>query len=130
MNKASVGATILWWMEAIVSIRVLLFTIPVLINKQMTAASQGSGGSDWFILLLTVAAALFLAVGLLSIFGHKLAQIFHFLAAGVVVAMTIGLVMQSSGSAAGVSAGHFIPSVVAIIFAGLAFFLTKNVQTQ
>lgn len=130
MNKPSVGVTILLWMEAIVSARVLLFTIPVLINKQMIELPQDAGANDWFIVLLTVTAVLYLAVGLVSIIGNKLVHVIHFLAAGAVLVMTIGLVMQSSGSANGLNVGYFIPSVVAIVFSGLAYFLTKNVQTQ
>ena len=64
MNKPSVGATILWWLETIVSIRVLLFTVPVMINRQMTAAQPGAGKEDGFILMITVAAALYLFTGL------------------------------------------------------------------
>ncbi len=130
MSKPSVGAIILWWMEAIVSIRVLLFTVPVLINKQMTALPEGFGGGEGFIVMITVAAALYLFTGLASIIGHKLGQVFHYLAAGVVVVMTAGLVIKSSGAAGGFHAGYLVPSIIAIVFSVLAFVLTKNVQTQ
>ncbi|MCA9403684.1 MAG: hypothetical protein KC897_07875 [Candidatus Omnitrophica bacterium] len=126
MSKPSVGATILWWLETIVSIRVLLFTVPVMINRQMTAAQPGAGKEDGFILMITVAAALYLFTGLASILGHKLRQVFHYLAAGVVLIMTAGLAVKSGGF----QAGYLVPSVIAIVFTALAFVLTKNVQTQ
>ncbi|MBZ0165917.1 MAG: hypothetical protein K8I00_03850 [Candidatus Omnitrophica bacterium] len=130
MKKSSVGTTILWWLEAIVSARVLLFTIPVLINNQMTGTTKSSGAENWFMLMITVAAVLYLFVGLMSIIGHKLAPMFHFLAAAVVLVMTIGMVMQSSGSTGGLNVGFFIPLVFASIFTALAYFLTKKTQTQ
>lgn len=130
MSKPSIGVTILWWLETIVAARVLLFTIPVLINKQMTGAPANSGGEDGFIVMITVAAGLYLMTGLASILGHKLGQIFHYLAVGAVLMMTAGLVMKSSGAAGGFHAGYLVPSVIAIIFTALAFVLSKNVQTQ
>ena len=36
MTNKSVGATIFGWAELIISLRALLFTIPVLLNKKMT----------------------------------------------------------------------------------------------
>lgn len=130
MSKPSVGATILWWLEAIVSIRVLLFTVPVLINRQMTAIPEGAAGDDGFILMITVAAGLYLLTGLSSILGHKLGQVFHYLAVGAVLIMTVGLVIKTSGAAGGFHAGYLVPSVIAIVFTALAVVLSKNVQTQ
>ena len=56
MNGKPVGLTILWWVEAIVSLRVMLFSAPVMINKYLAKSFTLSDLNDRLIAAMTVTA--------------------------------------------------------------------------
>ena len=80
MEGRSVGLKILWWAETILALRVLLFTIPVMINQYSQNNSLLSDPNGLFIVLLTVIAALYCVVGILSILGSRFWKAAHYLA--------------------------------------------------
>ncbi len=127
MQNKSIGANILWWCEVIISARVLLFTLPVLINQKISGNAI-TGLEGCYIIVITLSACVYLSVGLSAIFGHKLSSMFHYIAAGLVFLMTIGMMSKSSTADGSMSLIHFIPLIFAIAMTCLAFVFTKKMK--
>ena len=102
MVGRSVGLKILFWSETIISVRILLFTIPVMMNKIVAKSFHLSNGNDSFIALLSTTAVFYVFVGIASILGFRYLKAVHYLAAVVTLSLTVGslnLLDQSSASA-------------------------------
>jgi len=126
MNGKSVGLTILWWVEAIISIRVLLFSVPVIINKYLAKSFTLSDLNDRFIAVLTVTALLYAVVGIVSILGFKLWKLIHYLAAILTFVLTVGALTYFDQSPQTVGLNYFAPFVFALILTALAGFLGRK----
>lgn len=122
MEKKSVGLKILCWSEIIISLRVLLFSIPVMINKHSAGSLSLSNVEDQFIGVLSLTAVLYFFVGVISIAGNKLWQAAHLLAVVLVLFFTLASV-KISGHALGSQNAYFaLPllfSVIATVFTGI-----------
>ena len=70
MEKQSVGLKIFLLLESVVTVRVLLFTLPVFINDQLTRHVYNSP-ADGLIVLLTLACLMYLTAGCLSLLEIK-----------------------------------------------------------
>ena len=71
MDNKFLGLRILWWTEMVVSVRILFFTLPVVISKYGAKEFSPINLDDWFILVVTLAAFLYMAVGMASIAVRK-----------------------------------------------------------
>ena len=92
MDKKSVGLKILFWSEVIVSLRILLFSLPVMINKNSAGTFSVDNLDDRFIALLSLTAILYFFVGVLSIVGNKFWKSAHYLAVVLVLLFTLATV--------------------------------------
>jgi hypothetical protein len=122
MEKKSVGLTILCWSEIIISLRVLLFSIPVMINKHSAGSLSASNIEDQFIGILTLTAILYFLVGLMSIMGNKFWKVAHLLAVVLVLSFTLASVKVSGQQIASQNAYFALPllfSVVATVMTGI-----------
>lgn len=126
MNGKSVGLTILWWVEAIISIRVLLFSIPVMLNKYLAKSFELSDLNDRYIAVMTVTALLYGIVGIISIFGFRFWKMTHYLAAILTFALTVGSLYSFDQPAQTVNLIYFAPFIVATILTALAGFLGRK----
>jgi len=126
MNGKSVGLIILWWVEVIISIRVLLFSVPVIINKCLEKSFALSDLNDRFIAVLTVTALLYAVVGIVSIFGFKHWKLVHYLAAILTFVLTLGALTYFDQSPQTVGLNYFAPFVFALILTAFAGFLGRK----
>ena len=129
MEKKSVGLTILCWGEVIVSLRVLLFSIPVMINKYSAGSLSLSTIEDQFIVLLSLTAVLFFIVGVMSIAGNKLGKALHLLAVVLILLFTLAS-FKISGQKFGAENAYFsLPLLVSVVVTALTGILggTKKV---
>jgi len=129
MNGRSVGLTILWWSEAIISIRVLLFSIPVMINKYLAKSFALSDLNDRFIVVLTVTALIFLGVGIVSIIGFKNWKALHYLAAVVALLVTVGSLYLMNQPLSTVGTYYFYPILCANLIVLLTVVLGRVTKT-
>ncbi len=122
MGKKSVGFKILCWSEIIISLRVLLFSIPVMINKYSAGSFSLSNLEDQFIGILSLTALLYFIVGVMSLSGNKLWKAAYLLAVVPVVFFTLASV-KISGQSLTAENGYFaLPllfSVIATVFTGI-----------
>jgi hypothetical protein len=122
MEKKSVGLTILCWSEVIISLRVLLFSIPVMINKNSAGNFSLSVLEDQFIGILSLTAVLYCIVGIMAIMGNKLWRAAHLLAVVMVLCFTLASA-KISGQALGSENTYFaLPllfSVIVTVFSGI-----------
>jgi len=123
MNRKSIGLTILWWCETIIAIRVLLFTMPVIINKYWAGNFLLSGVNDRFIIVLSATALLFFVVGIASIIGYRYWKAIHYLAAVFTLVLTVGSLSVFSQPSDIVGVYYFTPIFVSIVFVCFAGFL-------
>ena len=124
MKGKAVGLVILWWSEVIMSLRVLLFTIPVIINKIIAENFVLSEHESRFIILLTLTALFYLLSGLTSIVGFKFWKWLHFAAAIFTGLLTLNALKGTDQTAAGLY--FYYPVVFSVIITGLAVILDKG----
>lgn len=126
MNEKSVGLTIIWWSETIISLRVLLFTLPVMINGYLEKSFTLSDLNDRFIVLLSVTALLFCITGIVSILGTRHWKVAHYLSVVLTLMLTVGSLYAFDQSSATVSLNYFLPMIVATVFTAFSGFLGRN----
>jgi hypothetical protein len=129
MNGKSIGLIILWWCEAIISVRVLLFSLPVIINKSQAKIFDLQALNDRFIVVMSATALLYFVVGVASICGYRYWKAIHYLAAIFTVLLTVGSLVIVGQPADDVVGGYyFFPIIVSAIFVCLAGFLARAQQ--
>jgi len=121
-NK-SVGLKILWWGEIIVSARILLFCIPVLINKLLEKSLHTQSVDDWFIVILTTVALVYFILGIASIMGHKLWRAFHYVTLILVIFLIIGLLRQVAVHSVAFHWAYLSPVIFSVVVTVFATFL-------
>lgn len=127
MRSNAVGIQIFWWGEVILSMRVLLFTLPVLLHKWTVGSLSTSDVSDSFILVISLCACLYLFVGLLGVLGNRKWKLFHFIAAFTVFILSACFLYKLNAANSLVVTGYFVPSILAVISVILANVLKTNV---
>jgi len=126
MKGKSVGLTIIWWLEAIISIRVMLFSVPVMINKCLAKSFALSNLNDRSIAVMTAAALLYCIVGIVSISGFRFWKVIHYLALVLTFALTVGSLYVYDQPSSTVNLSYFIPVMVATVYTALVGFLGRK----
>jgi len=126
MNGKPVALMITWWVETIVSVRVLLFSIPVLISQCSSESFSLNDLNDRFIAVMTATAVLFFLAGIVSILGVRMWKAVHILALIGVLAVTFGLPATAAEAAPSAGANYFAPALLAAVFTVLSFILGKK----
>jgi len=129
MNKKSVGLMILWWGEAIISVRVLLFSVPVMINKYSAKTFALSNPDDRFIVVITLTALLYFIVGVISVGGSKFAKTAHYLAVILVFALTAGSLSAFGQSLLSAEWHYITPLLFSVLITLLNIILGKAKKT-
>lgn len=129
MEKKSVGLTILCWSEMIISLRVLLFSVPVMINKYSAGSMSLSNIEDQFIGILTLTAVLYFVVGLLSVTGNKFWSAAHLLAVVLVLLFTSASFKISGGTLTSKDAYFSLPLLFSVMVTTLAGILGRTKKT-
>ena len=120
MNSNQIILKILWGIEIVLSVRILLFVTPVLINKISSGSNTVPAGEP-FVGLLAIFSLIYLAIGLLSWWGHRYTQILHYAAFAVLLLLTLFL-----AKGAGVSLVLLLP----VIFSAIAILIVKGFQNH
>jgi len=129
MDGKSVKLVILWWSEMIISLRVLLFSIPVFINKYLAKSFSLADINDRFIAVISVTALLYFGVGLISIIGSKNWKVFQYSAAFIVLALTAYSLYTFDQPPGSVGLYYFYPVLLADMLALLTLVLGRNKRT-
>ena len=128
MDKKSIGLKILFCAEEIIAIRVLLFSIPVMINKYLAGNFLLSDLKDCFIAVLTVVAFLYLIVGIVSIFGYRHWKVVHYVAAVFTLIITGGSLRIMDQPAVSAGLYYFSPILFSVVIAAFAGVLGRTKQ--
>lgn len=115
MTKEPLGVRMLWWAEVIAGARVLLFFIPVTINRGMKKTFFSDDLADRLIVVAALTALLYLAAGIVSIGGRKWWKLFHYLAMIMVACLTAGFLNTPAGTYEPLPWGYFLPLICAIV---------------
>ena len=126
MDGKSIGLKIMWWSEMIISIRVLLFLVPVLINQYLAKNFLLSNLNDRFIALLSAAAIFYLIIGVMSIIGFRYWKITHYLAAILTLALTAGSLFYFGQPSRTVDLIYFAPVFFAMVLTVFTGFLGRK----
>jgi len=130
MNKKPMIVTIFLWVEMILAARVLLFTIPVLISKNLMNTMSSINAQDWFILTATIISLMFFVVALSSVLGHKLWKIFHLVALVTSLLLTLGLVNRVMVVNEPVAMIYLAPFIVALFFTVVVILSARKVGSS
>lgn len=123
MSSKSIGSSILSWVEIVLSARILLFTIPVLMNKQSNEninLLKLQKVDDWFIFILTILSLCFLTIGVGALLGNKLTKIFHVIVVICAGIMTFAFYRLTVDQQVPFLSIYVAPILVCIILAVLA----------
>lgn len=126
MGEKSVGLKILCWSEVIISLRILLFSFPVMINKNSAGTFSMSNLDDRFMAILTLTAVLYFIVGILSISGNKLWKAAHYLAVVFIVLATLATVRVTGGPLTSTDSYYALPLLFSVIVTVLTGILGKT----
>lgn len=126
MNEKSVGLTIVWWSETIISLRAMLFSIPVMINKCLEKSFTLSDLNDRFIAVMTATAFMYCIVGIVSILGFRYWKVTHYLAMTATFVLTVGSLYVFDQPQTSVSLNYFAPVIFATVVTALAGFLGRK----
>ena len=129
MQRRSIFLGILFWVEAVVSARILLFSVPVMINKGFAKSFAPNTVADCFILIITVVSLLYLFIGIASIGRYKFWRFLHYLAAGLVFALTVGVLTKAVDAHAAKNFFYYVPVVFSIGVAMLIGLTRDKAQT-
>jgi hypothetical protein len=120
MVVKSAGRQILWASEMIISLRVLLFSIPVIINQYTSHTFSLSNVDDRYMVLLSWTAVIYFMVGMVSYAGFTFWKAVHYLAVVLIGLLTFGSldVVQRLSASPGVY--YYVPFLCSIFVAMLA----------
>lgn len=117
MQSRSIVIKIFYWVEVILSARILLFTLPVLLNGTTAGTFSFEKPDDWLIITLTVLGIYYLVLGVMAILGRQGIRAGHVIGLILIVGLSAVLwkeVAQTEG--AQFEAYDFIPVFLAILF--------------
>ena len=129
MPQRSLAFIILGGIEIIVSLRVLFFCLPVLINNYRLHVFSSNIAADGFIVISTISSIVYLMVGLVTLLRYRLWRFFHYLAVIVIVILTLGLMKLIMGTPGAYSPVYFFPlifSLAVLIFANIFIVLETS----
>ena len=129
MEGKSVGLRILCWSEVVVSLRVLLFAVPVMINKNSAGTFSMSNLDDRFMAVLSLTAVLYFLAGILAISGNKLWKASHLLAVVFVALATMTTVKVAGTALSSADSYYALPLLFAVILTSLTGILGRTKKT-
>jgi len=100
------------WCEVVIAARILLFTIPVILNKFVNNQLL-VGYEDRFIAMLTIVAFFYLIAGLASLVGHSKWKLLHYIITIIVCFLSYPF-LNAMGQAPNVHY-YFLPAIFSII---------------
>lgn len=114
MNKKPAGLLILSWAEIILALRVLLFALPVFLNriltKKLTFTEQ-----ETFLFTLAGIALLLLIAGIMTVLGHKQWRSLHYLMAFGVTAVSFVFIGFGIAGGGRISPFYYLPVIFALL---------------
>jgi len=125
MEGKSVGLRILCWAETIISLRVLLFSVPVMINKNSAGTFSMANLDDRFMAVLSLTAILYCLAGIMAIAGSKLWKAAHIHGVVLVAAATLATVKVAGGPLNSSNAYYILPLLFAVILTVLTAILGR-----
>lgn len=125
MKSKNIFLTIVFWCEIIISARLLMFTIPVLINKYINAQFYVDQISDWNIWVLTLLGFFYFMTGLASALQFRHWKLFHYVGLVLAVILTGALLMKVVALSGVIGWVYFVPLCVAAGLTGMVTFMKE-----
>jgi hypothetical protein len=129
MEGKSVGLKILCFAEVIISLRVLLFSIPVMISRNSAGVFSMTNLDDRFMAVLSLTAILYCLAGSMAIAGSKLWKAAHYLAVVFVALATLATVKVAGAPLSSFDSYYALPLLFAVIFTVLTGVLGRAKKT-
>jgi hypothetical protein len=122
MKSRSILLKIVFFAEMIIAARILVFTLPVIINAYGRGASSLAGIEGLTVITMTLIASFYFMTGLASLLGMRGWKLFHYLGSALTLVLTYSLAQKAVEFNAGMSAVFYIPVAVSLalsLFVGL-----------
>lgn len=127
MDQKRIVLTILWLIEALISIRILFFSLPVLINQLTNKNFYFYDVRDFFMVVISCAALLYLVVGVGSLLGHKAWRALHYLSTGLIFILSVGLTKILLLTQTPMGYGYYLPLILSV---AVSLFVVSYRQPQ
>ena len=126
MKKQSLALSILFGIEVIVGIRILLFTIPVILSKQSQTGLFPSSLDDWMVIIGSCMAGCYCVSGVFAFLNCRLWKLLQYVSVVGVLVLTVFLLDIVSQYGASVNIIYFIPLIFSILCMICMAFFHKN----
>ena len=124
MKPQNIVLRVFWWAEIILAARILLFFLPITIKHLFAHSSSMNFAIDFFVLLVTFGALLFLVAGIASVLGSRLWRFWHYWAAALIFLLTSNLYHLIKTTGAELSLYYFYPVLFSSLI-GIALAILK-----
>lgn len=125
MKNASLTLKILYGLEAIISARVLLFTIPVIIARKTSDLTFPYSVGDWMVLVFTYCSILYLAASIAAFLGHKKTKLLHYIVALVVLLLNAFLLKFITNRGGEPQLIHYAPLIFSMAITACVALIKK-----
>jgi len=115
MKSNPILLKIIFWCEMIIAARVLVFTVPVLLNGYTQGGLVLAGSEGATVLTLTWIALYYFMTGLASALGLRGWRLFHYLGTVLTLVLVFSLIKRVIEFNASASAAYYIPVVLSIV---------------
>lgn len=119
-NTRPIILKILVWTEIILSIRVLLFVVPVMINLAAADKPLSSLG-DWFVVMMGGSAFFFVIASVATLIGSRVWRTLHFVAILTTCICSGAFFGMAVTNHAPLTGWYFAPAVFALVVLALVF---------
>lgn len=119
MQQKTVGLLIILWVQVVVCARILLFTVPVLINKYARQVVPAEPVADAFMVFITTFSFLYLGVGIASLIRRKVVRTFQYAGCALTAFLTAAFFIAAGQSSGPFLAYYFLPLIFSV-FAAIA----------
>ena len=128
MNKRSILLTIIFWAEAIIAARVLVFTMPVLVSNYARGEFNLINAHDLSVMTVTLIALYYFMTALASVLGFKGWKWFHYLGTALTIVLIFSLVKRIIEAGGSASAMIYVPIVLSCALS--IFVALQKTQVQ
>ncbi len=125
MNSKAIGLKILFFCELVGALRILLFEIPVLIDRVGKSAAASLSGDERFLNIVFLLSVFYLFAAVAGIGKNKFWRPLQYLCAAVAVLLTLDLYRFVQQAKDVFQAGYLIPLMFSLIAAWFVFISRK-----
>lgn len=121
MKRNTLELRIFLFCEIVVALRILLFEIPVFLDKFFKQKTTDLSETDRFMAIVVFMSVFYLAAGLASLFGHKFWQLLHYLVTALTGFLTLSFYYSVQNAGNTFEPLYYVPLVCSALVSLVVF---------